>query len=188
MRYTQAEPTQFQVSKSLPEAILNVGLSSGPLLEPGLSYPFIYRGWTPAGMMNFGPSYFIDAPNVTHGWNIRNASQIIRNIEYAFDCRPYEPNGELEYTIEYQIKSAGVPILIAYEQRFIEIIKGESRHGQIETSINYEPVRAQYIIPGTGVEISMFFRNPKVIRGEYNPGEFQLIVNNTELNLNVERL
>lgn len=183
------EPTQVQINRSLPEAWLVRGGSTNPEnLKPGESYPFEYRAFTREGLRNIGPFVFIDAPNVGHGWNIRNASQIVRNLE-AFFSTTGSPEGEIEYTIEYQIKTSGVPILVAYEHRTLHFKEGEGRDSKQETSFNYEPIRSQYVIPGSGVEIATMFRNYKQISGPALEGlALTIVLMNMELNLNVERL
>lgn len=182
------EPTQVQISRSLPELWLVRGGSTNPEnLHPGESYPFEYRGYTNAGLRNLGPFYFVDAPNVGHGWNVRNASQIVRNLEIFFSATA-SPEGEIEYTIEYQIRTAGVPILVAYEHRTLHFKEGEGRELKQETSFNYEPIRAQYVIPGSGIETATLFRNYKQISGPALEGlTITVVLQNIELNLNVER-
>lgn len=175
------EPVQLQISKSFPNARGEWNLGP-PAIQPGVNKPFEFGSAFPK------PTFiFIDAPNVSHSWNVKNASLVIRNATLFFS-QSVNQLTEWEYSIEYQLRSAGVPLLIAIERRRFAAPGSEIFQEELgEIIVNYEAVRSQYVVPGSGLELAIYIRNVEKVKGaSLSPG-ITILLENNELNLNVER-
>jgi len=190
-------PVQIQIQRSIALAagtINTVSSSIGTSFGSNNVLLLTFYNQPTYPLVSLGNFYFIDAPNVSHLWDIKNASLNIRNFFWQYQheiiAEPY-PELELEFTIEYLLRSAGVPILAAIEHKSFTLPKlpsGIFKEVNKEVIVNYEAVRSQYIVPGSGIELAIAIRNINIINGTVLPSSIlEYRFSAMELNINLER-